>query len=95
MKLFVCGKRKIILPITDPICRKKEKDFDAKKYNLEARNQIFAARAIYLIPNDNRFASKRFSQEDFPLAANGPFLCVYDGYSAVMSVTMATRHKNL
>ena len=32
---------------------------------------------IYLIPNDIRFASRGFSQKDFPLANNGPFLCVY------------------
>ena len=33
---------------------------------------------MHLIPNDIRFASKEFSQKDFPLADNGPFLCVKD-----------------
>ena len=31
-----------------------------------------------MIPIDIRFPSKEFSQKDFPLADNGPFLCVYD-----------------
>ena len=47
-----------------------------RKKNIILKKLIFCLKSKYLIPNDNRFASRGFPQNDFPLAANGPFLCV-------------------
>ena len=44
---------------------------------LTQKINFFASRVIYFILNDIHFASRGFSQKDFPLADNGPFLCVY------------------
>ena len=40
-----------------------------------------------MIPNDIRFVSKEFSQKDFPLADNGPFLCVHKTMRTLMNIT--------